>query len=259
MSKARYVTGLRAVEQLLQSRPEEIRKIYAEYRSQNPRVKAALERARQSGLDVQSANRARLKQMSGEVRHQGIVAEIARSSVLDEAALRTLVEERLGDDAGRPLLLLLLDGIQDPHNLGSIIRSSEALGARCVFVTGKGAPLSSSVVDRVSAGATLHLPVFEQGGLAGVLKFARENEFWVVAAAGDSPEADQTRQIDFAGIAELPPASRLVLLIGNEGEGLKKSLLDGADYVIGIPLRGKIDSLNAGVAAGILIERLIHR
>ena len=198
-----------------------------------------------------------LDRISGGENHQGIILELSgRPAENALAGGWKEVFRSVPEDAGP---VVVLDRIQDPHNLGSIIRSSEALGARCVFVTGKGAPLSSSVVDRVSAGATLHLPVFEQGGLAGVLKFARENEFWVVAAAGDSPEADQTRQIDFAGIAELPPASRLVLLIGNEGEGLKKSLLDGADYVIGIPLRGKIDSLNAGVAAGILIERLIHR
>ena len=87
MSRARYVTGLRAVEQLLQSDPSEIRRIYAEYRSANPRVKAVVERARQAGLEVQAANRARLRQMSGESRHQGVVAEISRGSVLDEASL----------------------------------------------------------------------------------------------------------------------------------------------------------------------------
>ena len=95
MSKGRYVTGLRAVEQLISSKPEDIRRIFAEYKTINPRVEAVIATANSRGIEVQPANRARLQQMSGEARHQGIVAEIERSTVLDEAGLRSLVEERL--------------------------------------------------------------------------------------------------------------------------------------------------------------------
>ncbi|MCK5326486.1 MAG: hypothetical protein KAJ57_10765, partial [Woeseiaceae bacterium] len=115
MSKSHYVTGLRAVEQLLATGDADVRRVFAEYRTANPRVESLVAMAKQQGIDVQEANRARLKQMSGEVRHQGIVAEIRRSTVLDEAGLRSLVETRLSDGE-KPLLLLVLDGIQDPHN-----------------------------------------------------------------------------------------------------------------------------------------------
>ncbi len=153
MSKARYVAGLRAVEQMLQSQTAEIRRIYAEYRSANPRVKAVLDRARDAGLEVQSANRARLKQISGEARHQGVVAEIRRRSVLDEAALRSRVEDRLGDDQGRPLLLLVLDGIQDPHNLGACLRTADAAGVDAVVAPRHGAASLGPTVSKVAAGA----------------------------------------------------------------------------------------------------------
>ena len=123
MSKSDYVTGLRAVEQLLAGGGADVRRICVEYRTANPRVEAVVAKAQQQGIDVQEANRARLRQMSGEARHQGIVAEIRRSTVLDEAGLRSFVEERLGGSE-KPLLLLVLDGIQDPHNLGACIRTA---------------------------------------------------------------------------------------------------------------------------------------
>ncbi|MGB5630550.1 MAG: RNA methyltransferase substrate-binding domain-containing protein, partial [Woeseiaceae bacterium] len=122
MSTSRYITGLRAVEQLLASESPEIRRIYAEYQTANPRVEAIIRTARQEGIEIQAANRARLAQMSGESRHQGVVAEVQRSTVMDEAGLRTLVEERL--QAGQTVLLLVLDGVQDPHNLGACMRTA---------------------------------------------------------------------------------------------------------------------------------------
>jgi 23S rRNA (guanosine2251-2'-O)-methyltransferase len=115
VSKAHYITGLRSVEQLLATNAEEIRRIYAEYQTANPRVEAVIKKAQSAGIDIQPANRARLAQMSGEVRHQGVIAEVQRSTTLDEAGLRTMVEKRLEVADSKPLLLLVLDGVQDPH------------------------------------------------------------------------------------------------------------------------------------------------
>ena len=118
---------------------------------------------------MQSANRARLKQISGEDRHQGIVAEIARSTVLDEAALRSLVEERLGNDEGRPLLLLVLDGVQDPHNLGACMRTADAAGADAVIAPRHGAAGLGPTVSKVAAGAAESLPFSQVGNIAKTL------------------------------------------------------------------------------------------
>ena len=95
MSKSQYITGLRAVEQILATESTDIRRIYAEYQTANPRVEAIIKAARQDNIEIQPANRARLAQISGESRHQGVVAEVRRSKLLDEAGLRTMVEERL--------------------------------------------------------------------------------------------------------------------------------------------------------------------
>ena len=128
MSKARYVTGLRAVEQLLLRSAAEIGKLYAEYQTANPRVESIISQAKSRGIEIQSANRARLQQIGGEARHQGVVVEVKRESILDEAALRTLVENKLTGNEEGPMLLLILDGIQDPHNLGACLRSADAAG-----------------------------------------------------------------------------------------------------------------------------------
>jgi 23S rRNA (guanosine2251-2'-O)-methyltransferase len=138
MSKARYVTGLRAVEQLLANKSATVQRIFAEYQSVNPRVEALISEANNRGIEIQPANRARLQQISGEARHQGIVAEVRRSTQLDEAGLRTLVEDRLGNPDPR-LLLLMLDGVQDPHNLGACLRTADAAGVDAVIVPRHGA------------------------------------------------------------------------------------------------------------------------
>src|SRR5210317_342488 len=156
MSKSQYITGLRAVEQLLATESTDIRRIYAEYQTANPRVEAVIKTARQDGIEIQAANRARLTQISGESRHQGVVAEVRRSTVLDEAGLRSLVEQRL--EAGEPLLLLLLDGIQDPHNLGACMRTADAAGVDAIVVPRRGAAGLGPTVSKVAAGAAEQLP-----------------------------------------------------------------------------------------------------
>ena len=249
MSKARYVTGLRAVEQLLQSRPEEIRKIYAEYRSQNPRVKAALERARQSGLDVQSANRARLKQMSGEVRHQGIVAEIARSSVLDEAALRTLVEERLGDDDGRPLLLLLLDGIQDPHNLGACMRTADAAGVDAIVAPRHGAASLGPTVSKVAAGAAETLPFSQVTNIGKTLDWLGE---YGVVRIGTSDKGSES-------LYDTNCTGPVALVMGREEKGLSRSVADRCDHLASLPMAGTVSSLNVSVATGVCLYEILRQ
>jgi 23S rRNA (guanosine2251-2'-O)-methyltransferase len=167
MSKSQYITGLRAVEQILATESTDIRRIYAEYQTANPRVEAVIKMARQNNIEIQPANRARLMQISGESRHQGVVAEVRRSTLLDEAGLRTMVEERLQE--GRPILLLVLDGVQDPHNLGACMRTADAAGVDAVIVPRHGAAGLGPTVSKVAAGAAEQLPFVPVGNLGRVL------------------------------------------------------------------------------------------
>ena len=242
MSKSDYVTGLRAVEQLLATGNADVRRICVEYRSANPRVEAVVTMAKQQGIDVQEANRARLKQMSGEARHQGIVAEIRRSTVLDEAGLRSLVEERLGDGKS-PLLLLILDGVQDPHNLGACMRTADAAGVDAVIVPRHGAAGLGPTVSKVAAGAAEQLPFAAVANIGRVLDWLGE---YGVSRVGTSDRADSSLyDVDFT--------APLVLVVGREETGLAKGVARRCDSLVSLPMAGTVSSLNVSVATGICL------
>jgi 23S rRNA (guanosine2251-2'-O)-methyltransferase len=247
MSGARYVTGLRAVEQLLASRNAEVRRIYAEYRSANPRIEALVASAKQHGIEVQSANRARLEQMSGEARHQGVVAEIRRSTLLDEAALRTLVEERL--EAGEPLLLLVLDAVQDPHNLGACLRTADAAGADAVVVPRHRAAGLGPTVSKVAAGAAEHLPFVSVANPGRVLGWLAD---YGVAIIGTSDSAKTS-------LFDTDLTRPLALVMGGEHRGLGKAVASRCDALVSLPMAGAVSSLNVSVAAGICLYEVLRQ
>ena len=241
MSKSRYVTGLRAVEQLLASKNTDVRRIYSEYRSANPRVEALLVKAREAGIDIKSANRARLQQMSGEARHQGIIAEVSRSTVLDEAGLRSMIEARLS--AGDVPLLLLLDGVQDPHNLGACMRTADAAGVDAVIVPRHGAAGLGPTVSKVAAGAAEHLPFAPVANLGRVLDWLGD---YGVTRIATSDQADQS-------LYEADLTGPVVFVMGQEHKGVGKRVVRRCDIVISLPMLGEVASLNVSVATGICL------
>ncbi len=244
MSKAQYITGLRAVEQLLAGSNVEVRRLFAEYQTANPRVEAVIRSAREAGIEIQAANRARLTQISGESRHQGVVAEVRRSTVLDEAALRTLVEDRL--QAGRSLLLLALDGVQDPHNLGACMRTADAAGVDALIVPRHGAAGLGPTVSKVAAGAAEQLPFAPVGNLGKTLAWLAD---YGVRAIGTSDRADSSLyDADLGGSA--------VLVMGREHTGLSKGIASRCDLLVSLPMQGVVSSLNVSVATGICLYEI---
>lgn len=248
MSKAKYVTGLRAVEQLISGKAAEIQRIFAEYRSANPRVEALIAQANSSGIEVQAANRARLQQMSGESRHQGIVAEIRRDTALDEAGLRSLVEERLQDEAV-PLTLLMLDGIQDPHNLGACMRTADAAGVAAVIVPRHGAAALGPTVSKVAAGAAEHLPFAAVGNLGRVLGWLAD---YGVTAVGTSDKAENS-------LFDTDLTGPLVLVMGREETGLSKGIQARCGELVRLPMSGAVSSLNVSVATGVCLYEIVRQ
>jgi 23S rRNA (guanosine2251-2'-O)-methyltransferase len=248
VSKSRYVTGLRAVEQLLAGDAADVRRICVEYRSANPRVEALVAQAREKGIDVQEANRARLKQMSGEVRHQGIVAEVRRSTQLDEAGLRTLVESRLSE-GGKPLLILVLDGIQDPHNLGACLRTADAAGVDAVVVPRHGAAGLGPTVSKVAAGAAEFLPFAAVANIGRVLDWFAD---YGITRIGTSDHAPQS-------LYDLALDGHLALVMGREEKGLGKAVAARCDQLASLPMGGRVSSLNVSVAAGICLYETLRQ
>ncbi|MFQ5982090.1 MAG: 23S rRNA (guanosine(2251)-2'-O)-methyltransferase RlmB [Woeseiaceae bacterium] len=249
MSRSRFVTGLRAVEQLLASRSAEVSKLFAEYQTANPRVESLIAKAKELGVEIQAANRARLRQMSGESRHQGVVAEIRRSTTLDEAALRTLVEERLTEYPVPPLLLLVLDAISDPHNLGACLRVADAVGVDAVIVPRHGAAGLGPGVSKVAAGAAETVPFVPVANLRRVLSWLSD---YSVRLIGTCDEAEESLfDCDFTG--------PVAIVMGGEHKGLRKSVAASCDAIVGLPMYGEVASLNVSVAAGVCLYEVLRQ
>jgi 23S rRNA (guanosine2251-2'-O)-methyltransferase len=249
VSKARYVTGLRAVEQLLRGRTTEIRRIFAEYKSANPRVEAVISQAKDRGIEIQPANRARLVQISGETRHQGVVAEIKRSTVLDEGDLRSLVEGRLTESESPPLLLLILDGIQDPHNLGACLRTADAAGVDAVVIPRHGAAGLGPTVSKVASGAAESLSFAAVPNINRVLGWLQE---YGVVVVGTSDAAGQS-------LYECDLTGPMALVMGREEKGLRKSIIERCDQLTSLPMAGEVSSLNVSVATGICLYEALRQ
>lgn len=201
---------------------------------------------------VQEVPRRDLDRMFPGVNHQGIVLELAGAF---KAARSQNAAEAI--EQGGPFLML--DDISDPQNLGSILRTAEALGVRAVFASSKTAPVTPAV-HRASSGGSLHVPVYQAGNLASFAEKLKAKNIWLAASVPENYEITSS-QAYFAtpDLSDLPPADTICLIIGSEGEGIKNILLQRADYLIHIPMHGQVSSLNASVACGILLERIINR
>ncbi|MEM9208214.1 MAG: 23S rRNA (guanosine(2251)-2'-O)-methyltransferase RlmB, partial [Pseudomonadota bacterium] len=237
------------VEQLMAGSDTEVRRLYAEYRSANPRVQAVVKSARVQGIEVQSANRARLTQMSGESRHQGVVAEVRRSTVLDEAGLRALVEQRLTAEDEQPLLLLILDGVQDPHNLGACLRSADAAGVDAVVAPRRGAAGLGPTVSKVAAGAAETMPFAGVASLARVLDWLGE---YGVLRIATSDKAE-------ASVYDAALGGPVAVVVGKEQVGVGQALVERCDQLVSLPMRGSVSSLNVSVATGVTLYEILRQ
>lgn len=199
--------------------------------------------ARKADADFQLVPRVQLDQSLKTTRHQGIAAELPDLSYAEPEAPFELAERR-----GEKPLLVLLDGITDPHNYGAIIRSAEVLGAHGVVSEERRSAPLSAVVAKTSAGASSHLPLLQVKNLPRYMDELKERGVWLYGASGDA--GAETRDIDW----DRPAA----LVIGSEGAGMRRLVRDKCDDLIGIPMRGKVASLNASVAAGILLYSVLE-
>lgn len=249
MSESRYVAGLRAVESLLSRPSAKVVRLYAEYRTSNPRVESIIAQANSRGIEIQSANRARLRQISGEARHQGVVVEIRREAILAEAALRSLVESRLTGEKREPLLLLVLEGIQDPRNLGACLRSADAAGADAIVVRRHGSAGLGATVSKVAAGAAESLPFASVNNLGKVLDWLRQ---YGVIIVGTSDAAEKS-------IYDVDLSKSVALVMGGEHGGISERIAKHCDELAALPMRGTVSSLNVSVATGICMFEAVRQ
>ena len=195
--------------------------------------------ARSMGIRVESSDTASLDRLTGGGHHQGVAARVRAFEYVP-------TEDVLA--AGHPLLVAL-DGIMDPRNLGAIVRSAEVLGAGGILLPrDRSAPVTPAVV-RAASGASLHLPIARVVNLVRALARAKELGYWVIGLDPLGP----------SGFQELPDLERAILVVGGEGKGTRPLVLGACDFRVRIPVRGRVTSLNASVAAAIGMYELVAR
>ena len=226
----------------------EVTKIFmASGEQSDPRLDKINRLATRMKIPVVQAPRTKLDFLAGrDARHQGVVAQLSPVKLLEMADLIRLIasEKKRRADAGKTMdgyTLVALDGIEDPRNVGAIVRAAEAIGAGAVLVPERRAAGITATVAKTSAGALAHLPCVRVGNLVRALEELKEEGFWIAGLAPEAPgdiyHADLIRP--------------LVLVVGNEGKGLGRLVGEHCDMLLRIPLAGRTESLNASVAAGI--------
>jgi 23S rRNA (guanosine2251-2'-O)-methyltransferase len=236
----RLVAGFHAVTARLRQRLESLRAIYVAAGRHDARARDLVERARSAGVAVHAVDERRLEELARGQRHQGVVA-------VADAALPHVTLADVLEHPPEPPLLLVLDGVTDPHNLGACLRSADAFGAQAVIVPKDRAVGVNATVAKAASGAADTIPVVTVTNLARALRDLKEAGVWVVGAdaGGESLfEADVTGPIAW--------------VLGAEGEGLRRLTREHCDRVVGIPLAGSVESLNVSVAAGICLFATRH-
>ena len=195
------------------------------------------------GIPFKEVDRTALERMSRTGHHQGVIAKASAVDYSDLDAAFDLAAKR-----GTDPFLFMLDGIEDPHNFGAMIRTAEALGAHGVIVgKDRSAPLSETVV-RTSAGAVWHLPIIRVTNLSRTIEDLKKRSVWVVC--GD---------MDGTPLYDLDLTGPLCLVIGNEGHGVSRLVKEKCDFTASIPMTGEISSLNASVAAGMIAYEITRQ
>ncbi len=249
----RYVYGLHAVDSLLRRRPRSVRRLWLQEGREDKRIAALLELARNQGIPTGREPRRRLDERV-QGRHQGAVAEVVETSpatgpepasnVWDEQQLLAHVAA-----AEHPVLLLVLDGVTDPHNLGACLRSADAAGVDAVVVPRDRSADLGPTVHKVACGAADSVPFVRVTNLSRTLGALKDLGVWLFGAAG---EAD-------ALVYDCDLRVPAGLVMGAEGSGLRRLTREACDYLVRLPMAGTVSSLNVSVAAGICLFEAVRQ
>ncbi len=240
------VFGVHAVKALIASGAGRIAGIWLQAGQARGRLRDIAARAREAGIPIEERSRFEIEDRVGErVRHQGVVALLSSErSAGTEADLEGLVSNRAA-----PALLLVLDGVQDPHNLGACMRTADAAGVQAIVVPRHRAVGLTPTVCKVACGAAETVPLIEVSNLGRCLRRLKSLGVWVVGA---SATAERTiYRSDFT----VP----LAIVLGAEGAGLRRKTAEHCDYLASIPLAGEVSSLNVSVAAGVCLFEVVRQ
>ncbi|MBV6814395.1 23S rRNA (guanosine(2251)-2'-O)-methyltransferase RlmB [Xanthomonas campestris pv. passiflorae] len=245
MSKQnQWIVGVNAVASSVENDADNVREVLIEAGSKNPRLTEIEEQARRKGIDVRRVNTQALDGVGGQVRHQGVAARYAAARLWAENELEGLVEAAEGR-----ALVLILDGVQDPHNLGACLRSAAAAGVTAVVIPKDKSATVNATVRKTSAGAADRIPVVAVTNLARCLRDLQKQGVWLYGLAGEAE----------ASLYSVDMRGNVGLVLGGEADGLRRLTREHCDGLVKIPMPGEIESLNVSVATGVTLFEAVRQ
>lgn len=244
MTNKQFTFGLHAVLSLLQNQPERVIRLCIQQGHDEKKLVSILRLAKELDISIEQSSRQELDRLSQSSQHQGVVALCNKAHVYSENDLKALLEKIEG-----PPFILILDGVQDPHNLGACFRSAEAAGVN-VIITPKDKSVGlTSVVSKVASGAVETVPFMQVTNLARALDTLKAMGVWIYGAAAEASQS--LFQTDLSG--------PVAIVLGAEGSGLRRLTREHCDLLLKVPMQGSVSSLNVSVATGIFLFEVVRQ
>lgn len=242
--KKQYIYGLHAVLSALRNDQENLRRIYYDNSRRDRRLGELVDLAESCSIDLQILDKKDLDKMSGGARHQSVIAQYEAAESGNESDLFDALSKK-----DKPWLILILDGVTDPHNLGACLRTADAAGVDALLVPKDRATGITPVVRKVSAGGADNVPFFQVTNLKRTLTKLQDLGVWIVGTSDQSEK--NYLQIDYKGST--------ALVLGGEGKGMRRLTSEACDELVTLPMAGTVSSLNVSVACGICLYEVLRQ
>lgn len=236
------VCGRNAVLELLKSN-KDINKIFVERGEKHGSINEIIARARENKVVLVEVEKSKLDNITDEV-HQGVIAIVPPFDYCEVGEILAIAKERNEDP-----FVLILDGIEDPHNLGAIIRTAETSGVHGIIIPKRRSASVNSTVTKVAAGATSYMKIARVNNINETIRILKDNGLWIIGTDGDAQKYYYDQDL----------TGSIGIVIGSEGFGMSKLVKENTDILVKIPMKGKITSLNASVAAGIVMHEVVRQ
>ncbi|MGH9530704.1 MAG: 23S rRNA (guanosine(2251)-2'-O)-methyltransferase RlmB [Terriglobales bacterium] len=237
-----YIYGINAVAESLKARGRAFTWVGVAKERHDLRLQRVVDECRKQGVAVRFVSRAELDQMAGNNAHQGVVAVTSAKQYND---LDDVVDAKRGEHS----LLVVLDGVEDPHNLGAVIRTADAAGADAVIIPERRAASVTAIVAKASAGASEHLPMAKVTNIARTLEELKAKNIWTVGLDERGPRSYDSMDYNMD----------CAIVLGAEGKGIHQLVARKCDFLVSIPMLGKVSSLNVSVAAGVMLYEIVRQ
>lgn len=243
--RTEQIFGIHAVNQILEVSPDRIINVWIQEAINSDSVRAIYEEMKKLGLSVQTTPRATMSRMTKNQNHQGVIIEVKPAKKKTDNDLELILEQNSNNNP----LYLILDSVQDPHNLGACIRTAEATKVTAIIIPKDRAVGITDTVRKVASGAVENVTVVTVTNLVRAIKKIKDAGVWVVGADGEAEESIYNMNM------KVPTA----IIMGGEGKGMRESVMKECDYIAALPILGQIESLNVSVATGVILYEVLRQ